>query len=550
MIALAKNNSLITCFVVILFAAVCVCAEEATQQPQSPPTVSVAQDTPEEATLTASQENSAAAPVVLDLVMVQRRALGANPSLQVVAEQVAQARQYVHQARSLYFPQLSATYRATRTRMENDASEDLLDSEGDGRQTHRTHRTQAFRVPRIVEPDTPSSDLFPSGFDPANVTEAIRAFSGMQGALGNLSGMGGLGGFSLGEDTKNYTLGVTAGLLLFDGFSRRMTCAMARFGREETEAAYQEARRLLLDAVALSFFGVQLARENIEVARADKEFNARLVKEMTLRRDLGKASLSDVLNFEVRQRAAEAALLNAEKEYQSARIALALVMGEPDVRLPDTFKVAPLPDERAENMYPPDETAEIQYALECRPDLIQKGHGVERAKAAVKNDYGKLSPRVSLLASWNDQRMKSGSYEQENESTTVGVDVSYDIFTGGRKISRIIEAKHAKRQAEYKRTETERKVISDVRQALLDLKIAQDQLVLQRTTSEYVQRNRDLVEKEYQAGKAPLVRLNQSQRDLVEAQARLAFTQVNLLKAWHELRTATAETLEAFHEDK
>jgi len=218
--------------------------------------------------------------------------------------------------------------------------------------------------------------------------------------------------------------------------------------------------------------------------------------------------------------------------------------------LPDDLEVAPLPDERAEDMRPPDEDAAVQYALEHRPDLVQREHSVERAKAATKDRYGNLSPRVSLVASWNDQRMESGSYERQNESTTVGIDVAYDLFTGGRKVSRIVEAKHAKRQAEFRRAEAEQKVIADVRGAVLDLKIAQSQLVLQRIASEKVQRNRDLVEQEYQAGKAPLVRLNQGQRDLVEAQARLAFARVNLLKAWHELGTATGETIEKFNDEK
>ncbi|HPO13581.1 MAG TPA: TolC family protein [Candidatus Hydrogenedentes bacterium] len=507
------------------------------------PQAASSQQSGPDADITLVQEDrNAGAADALDLATAQRRALMANPSLHAVAEQVAQAREYVRQARSLYFPQLSLSYRAMRTRFDGDSTEDIFNFEEEGRRTHRTHRVHETRVPRDVGPDDSEQD----GFDTEDISEALRALFGSDGALDNLLGAGGLGGYSSEEDTQNYTFGVTAGLLLFDGFSRRMTSAMARFGREETKAALQEARRLLLDAVALSFYGVQLARENIQVARSDKEFNARLVKEVTIRHNLGKASLSDVLNFEVRQQAAEAALLATEKEYETARIALALVMGEPDVRLPDGLDLAPLPEESDETMRPPDEAAAIRYALEHRPDLQQKGHGIKRAQASVKERYGALSPRVSLFASWNDQRMESGEYERKTDSTTVGVDVAYDVFTGGRKVSRILEARHAKRQAEFRRAETEQKVISDVRKALLGLRIAQQQIILQRTASENVRRNRDLVEKEYQAGKAPLVRLNQGQRDLVEAQARLAFARVNLIKAWHELRTSTAETLEAF----
>jgi hypothetical protein len=57
--------------------------------------------------------------------------------------------------------------------------------------------------------------------------------------------------------------------------------------------------------------------------------------------------------------------------------------------------------------------------------------------------------------------------------------------------------------------------LAEVRRAWVNLEETQQQLVLQRTTAELVQKNRDLVEKEYAAGQAALVRLNEAQRDLV-----------------------------------
>jgi len=91
-------------------------------------------------------------------------------------------------------------------------------------------------------------------------------------------------------------------------------------------------------------------------------------------------------------------------------------------------------------------------------------------------------------------------------------------------------------------------VASDVRQAIESLEASQDNLKLQRANADYVQRNRDLVEKGYAAGQASLVRLNEAQRDLIEARARLALARVSLRQAWHDLRTATAETLKLLAE--
>jgi outer membrane protein TolC len=59
-----------------------------------------------------------------------------------------------------------------------------------------------------------------------------------------------------------------------------------------------------------------------------------------------------------------------------------------------------------------------------------------------------------------------------------------------------------------------------------------------------VRRTRDLVEKEYSAGQASLVRLNEAQRDLTTAMGRLALARAALRQAWFNLETDTGRILE------
>ena len=108
------------------------------------------------------------------------------------------------------------------------------------------------------------------------------------------------------------------------------------------------------------------------------------------------------------------------------------------------------------------------------------------------------------------------------------------------------EARGAEVEAERLLYNAELGAASQVRQSYEILMTAQKELVLQREANEYVERNRDLVEKEYQSGQGSLVRLNQAQRDLIAQQSQLALARVALRLSWHELRTATGETLEAF----
>jgi outer membrane protein TolC len=134
-------------------------------------------------------------------------------------------------------------------------------------------------------------------------------------------------------------------------------------------------------------------------------------------------------------------------------------------------------------------------------------------------------------------------FEGDDFSTTVGINASVDLFTGGRQWSQLKEAKLATKQSERELDQVELDAIAEVRQAWVSLGEAQQQLVLQRTTAELVQRNRDLVEKEFAAGQAALVRLNEAQRDLVSATSRLALARVGLFLARQELEAATGENL-------
>ena len=72
---------------------------------------------------------------------------------------------------------------------------------------------------------------------------------------------------------------------------------------------------------------------------------------------------------------------------------------------------------------------------------------------------------------------------------------------------------------------------------------AQQVLALQTQNTKLVTEVRDLVEKEYRVGQTSLVRLNEAQRDLVEAVAELALARVRLRLAWEELDAATGRNL-------
>lgn len=88
------------------------------------------------------------------------------------------------------------------------------------------------------------------------------------------------------------------------------------------------------------------------------------------------------------------------------------------------------------------------------------------------------------------------------------------------------------------------KIKADIRSYVTELKSAQKQLFLQRSNVKLFKTNRDLAEREYTAGQCSLVRLNETQRDLISAKGNLSFAEVNLLLAWQKIYTVSGKILE------
>ncbi len=453
---------------------------------------------------------------VFDLETLQRMALDESPSLQAAEARIEQAQARVRQARSAYVPRLDVSGSVTKIW--------LSDSDIGGMN------------PLLLQ-------LGQSG---GSSLGTLGGTSGGYSGLGGMSGTSSVQGLSP-DKFSYYDLSFAATWTVFDGFAREFTNAAARFGARESEAAHQESKRLLLNAVATGYYSALLALEQIDIAEADEAFNLRLLKEAKARRRVGAGSLSDELNFEVRANAARTVLIQARQNNDVALIGLAALVGLPDAAFADVVELARLEPESTGDLVSPDAETLIKYARAQRPDVALGRYAVERAKTGVGVGRAAFLPTVSAQAvhSASDENEQ---FHRDEFSTTVGVTVSYNLFSGGLRRARLAEAKAALTEAERSLAAAEIEVASDVRQAIESLEASQDNLKLQRANADYVQRNRDLVEKGYAAGQASLVRLNEAQRDLIEARARLALARVSLRQAWHDLRTATGETLELLAE--
>ena len=345
------------------------------------------------------------------------------------------------------------------------------------------------------------------------------------------------------DTTDIYTAGISASWTLFDGFQREYSHLRAKHGRNSSIQSRNNVLRLLLYQVAAGYFNAQLARENINIARANEEFNQRQLHEAEARYRVGTGSLSDVYNFRVRINSAKSQLIAAKQGYEVALYGLASLMGIPEAKLPSHIELNKLEDETGDELIIPDTVSSLQYALNHRPDLKQSDYLLQQAKAGVGSAKAGYYPTISLIGSLDGDRTNDRDFENEDFGKTIMLNISFNLFAGGQIMSKVTEAKSRLRESENNLEDKRISVISDVESAATRLKAAQEQLALQRINTKLVEQTRDLVEKEYSAGQGSLVRLNEAQRDLVTAQSNLVLSLVSMRQAWEGLKSSTGEIL-------
>ena len=423
----------------------------------------------------------------LDMKTAAIIALSGNPGIEAARQRVHQAKARVDQARSTYWPRLDASASGARVKLSQNTYDENL------------------ATARYFNPNA-----------------------------------------TIDNPNDHYNAGLTASWTLFDGFERKFSNLAARYGESTGNEALKDTQRLLISAVAQAYYAAQLALENIAVAKADEAFNQRQLKDAQARYRVGTGALSDVLNFQVRGNQAKTSRITQEYEYQTALYGLAALLGLPEARLPDGVDLARLSPETASELSSPPVEKLITDAMELRPDIQQAQWGLKQTEAQIKIAQSGYYPSVVVAGSLDGERDGDVHFGEDDFGNSIQVGLSYNLFSGGLTKAKVREARHQKRELEKNLEELMLSVTADIRGSAALVGMAQTQVTLQRENVALVQRTRDLVEKEYNAGQGSLVRLNEAQKDLTTAQGNLALALVGLRQAWVQLETRTGTILDVY----
>lgn len=350
-------------------------------------------------------------------------------------------------------------------------------------------------------------------------------------------------------NTNSYSFSpqLSGSLLIFDSFRREMDILAQKHNWQAAEAAEDDARRLLVEAVANAYNGVMLADAQMNIAKEDMKFNKDMLRDTQLKFDAGAVSLSEVLNFQIQYNQAESNLITARYNYSTNKYALAQLLGLTEGTIPESVKFPTKPAEDVDIL--PDVSVYLDMALANRPDLKSLREQMETSKYNYWASLAAFGPTftANYAIGYTDNHSHNCRTATEDGPTfnhvhggtfSYGLNVNWNLFNGGNDFFAARAAQARMIQADYNVAQTWIQVIVDVRIAYDNYATTVKQMKLYQKTFELTKKTRDLVREEYNAGSTELTRMNEAQRDLVNAESNYVSSVIRMANARAQLAAA------------
>ena len=312
--------------------------------------------------------------------------------------------------------------------------------------------------------------------------------------------------------------------------------------------------------VVTAFYQALLAQERARVLQKRVERAEETLQEVSTRVERGVAPKAQRLSAEVERSNARTQQIQARNAAGLARDNLKRTIGlSPQRPIELEGSLEGQREEGLQQILP--ETISmsraVNRAIENRPDLKRARLNVELREIQTESSRGSFYPRIEAVANFNyagrvpDDRSRvvqdptnpfSFSEEQRgffsddfwNPSFSVGLQVSWNLFSGFQRSARVEQAEIARRRAGTQRDRLRRAVTLEVRKAIRDLENAQERIESQKANVRRAELNYDHVSERVEEGVA-------SPLELREASDQLDQSRLNYLQAVHDYLVAQTD---------
>jgi len=324
--------------------------------------------------------------------------------------------------------------------------------------------------------------------------------------------------------SESYTAQVQAGYDLFTGGRKVASWQAASAGLRAAEARERGQRYDTILDTTIVFYQAAAAEELLVAAGQRLERATRQREFAETRRLIGTATRSDALRAELEEADAELAVIDAEAQLRTARLALGRQVGRPGAVQP-----APgaLPEEPP--AVPPIATL-IARAEANAPDAVAARAELDRAGSVKLQAWTQYSPSLRLTGGYD---WFSFEWPPDQESWSVRLTASLPIFNGFSREAQVARAEADRRTAEAEARDATLLARATVEDAAGQIETTARRIEIAARALELAREDLRVIEERYQLGASTIL-------DLQTSQIALADAEVGWVRARQDLGVAVA----------
>jgi outer membrane protein TolC len=293
----------------------------------------------------------------------------------------------------------------------------------------------------------------------------------------------------------------------------RLRLKVAEQNIRASELSTQDARDLVVEAVANGYLNILASAARVEAAKSEVSTAQALFERAHDQHAAGVSPAIDELRSQVELKGRQQQLLTAENQFAKNKLQLAQVIGLPPAQsfdLAEEAPYAPLEGLTAEEM--------LERARTARADYRSLQAQLESAK--LTRDAA-LAQRYPTLTASGNYGFNGVNQAQLHQTFTFAGSIKVNVFDGGRIHADVSQAETLIDQRKNEIADLDRRIDVEIRTALLDLKTAADQVAVAESNLDLANQTLVQARDRFAAGVTDNIEVVQAQDAVANAQESL-----------------------------
>jgi len=341
---------------------------------------------------------------------------------------------------------------------------------------------------------------------------------------------------------NSYSMGLNAGLKLFDGLYREANFRAANYNYNATDLNLQQGIVNVKIDVYRKFFDYATKKQIVEMRRENFEQGKKELESIQAQNQAGVIPISTVYSKEADLGNLELELAKSENDLNLSRASLLSTMGL-DPTLNVDFSIADIKTDISQ--FDIDEFRSrignfekmLQEALNMRYDYQSSENSMKSAQERINMSRSSYFPSIQLGGGWSWSNSEFNQFDTYGRSY-FGLNLSIPLFDGFSTNSNIEQSQYSLKQAEVQRLKLNQTIKTQVEQALLNLDASEKQIQIAQKAFKAADLNYKVLKSRFDVGSANITELIQANTQYLTSKINQITSVFGYLLAQKELEYA------------